>query len=817
MEKLRQEQRVQGSDREERFNVSRELRLVPPFEETDVDSYFLLFEKVAVNQKWPRDQWVALLQSVLKGKAQRAYMVLSMEEEEEESYEKVKAAILRSYELVLEAYRQKVRNLKKGWNQKYTEFAYEKGVLLDRWCTAEIVEEDFWRLRELILIEEFKGCVSEDIRMYLNEKPNKSISEFARFADEYALTHKTKFSSNKSSQRDRGNDRESPPAEAEVPPGASGKVGEERQDGQRFLGLTCFNCGKGGHIASRCFAPRKETGRGKAAVPIGCAVVISKSTRNPRVDRVREGSETCMSNGTVSVREGGTPVPVRIWRDTGAELSLISSKVLDFGRKTGVVAVKGIGKGMEMVPLHKIIMNCELVSGPVEIGVRSEFLRTDADVLLGNDLAGGKVWSAMTLTTQPVSVAALPLESKIYPVCAVTRSMSRKAAENESSLNLASIDLAKTFLPTLYHEGLEGGKTDSSKVKESKGEEVALPLARSEVLEARNEDEKQVKLLKGPGLDMDDLSGLAELFEEVESSKGVPDNEMRAVLDEKDAITLKKSAGLADEVVSAHGVEFTPEGSCPESSWENQGNLEFGPGTGIESLEEANVPFECVQDVDARGTEPSNGARKKSEVFDSVEKECSPCGSDRLGSVKKGLTSVIVGSESSQVFVLEEVLKVSEEIAGGEVTIIIAGKGKSVVSKSNEGSLKSELILEAATRLQGQRLGTAAPVDPLQIELDGKGAPHAIVIPECGVKPQNSKCCLNKEGSLVSRPTSLRGPEEKTSHLSKIKELGGNPGNGLSLEHIVDKITPMEGADEGLFRQGTPAPHMGTNRKRGEG
>ncbi|XP_059826045.1 uncharacterized protein LOC132394200 [Hypanus sabinus] len=216
-----------------------------------------------------------------------------------------------------------------------------------------------------------------------------------------------------------------------------------------------------------------------------------------------------------------------------------------------MVAVKGIGKGTETVPLHRIILNCELVSGPVEMGVRSEFPRTDADVLLGNDLAGGKVWSAMKLTRQQVE--APPLDPKIYPACAITRSMSRKAAENESSLNPASIELAETFLPTLYHEGLDGGKTKSSKVKESKGEEADLPLARRKVLEARNKDEKQIELLKGPGLDMDDLSGLAELCEEVENSKGVADNEMRAVLDEKGALTLKKSAGLADEVVSARG------------------------------------------------------------------------------------------------------------------------------------------------------------------------------------------------------------------------------------------------------------------------
>ncbi|XP_059838419.1 uncharacterized protein LOC132400909 [Hypanus sabinus] len=396
----------------------------------------------------------------------------------------------------------------------------------------------------------------------------------------------------------------------------------------------------------------------------------------------------------MSVREGDTPVPVQIWRDTGAELSLISSKVLEFGHQMRMVAVKGISKGTEMVPLHKVIMDCELVAGPVEIGVRSEFPRTDADVLLGNDLAGGKVWAAMMPTRRPVTFVAPPLDSKIYPACAVTRSMSRKAAVNESSLNPTSFNLAEMFLPTLYHEGLEGGKTKSSKEKEGKEAEVDLPLARRKVLEAGNKDEEPIEWLRGPELDRDDLSGLAELFEEAENSKGVPNNEMRAVLDEKGALALKKSAGLADEVVSARGVEFTPEGSCPESTWEDRGNLEFEKGTGIESWEEANVPFECVQNGVACGTEPSNGAQKKSEVFDSVERDGRPHGSDRLGSVKKGLTLVIVGSESSQVVVLEGVFKVNAEFKNGEINIIIEGNGKSVVPKSDEE------ILNPADRLQ---------------------------------------------------------------------------------------------------------------------
>ncbi|XP_059802435.1 uncharacterized protein LOC132379012 [Hypanus sabinus] len=361
---MKNERRDQGLDQAEWFNVSRELRLVPPFEETDVDSYFLLFEKVAVNQKWSKEQWVALLQSVLKGKSQRAYVAMSLEEGGVENYDEVKEAILRTYELVPEAYRQKFRNLRKGWNQTYTELAHEKGVLLDHWCTAERVDEDYGHLRELLLIEEFKSCVPEEIRMYLNEKPDKSMSEFARFADEYVLTHKTKTSSNKGPQRDRGNDQESPTSEAEVPLGASGKVEGERQDDQKVPGLTCFNCGKEG---ARCILMLCSE-EGKAAVPIRCAVVISKSTRELRVDRVREGSGSCLSHGTVSVTEGDTPVPVRIWRDTGAELSLVSHKVLEFGRGMGMVKVEGINKWIEMVPLYKVILDCELVYGSVEIG-----------------------------------------------------------------------------------------------------------------------------------------------------------------------------------------------------------------------------------------------------------------------------------------------------------------------------------------------------------------------------------------------------------------------------------------------------------------
>ena len=60
---------------------------------------------MATVSKWPTHAWTLLLESVLVGKAREAYSVLSIEGSKD--YEKVKGAILRTYELDPEAYRQR--------------------------------------------------------------------------------------------------------------------------------------------------------------------------------------------------------------------------------------------------------------------------------------------------------------------------------------------------------------------------------------------------------------------------------------------------------------------------------------------------------------------------------------------------------------------------------------------------------------------------------------------------------------------------------------------------------------------------------------
>ena len=111
------------------FRASQNIRLVPPFQEKQVESYFLHFEKVATNLKWPKEMWSIMLQSVLVGKASEAFSSLSVEQSA--NYDHVKTAILKAYELVPEAYRQKFRNARKLFDQTHVEFAREEEQLFD--------------------------------------------------------------------------------------------------------------------------------------------------------------------------------------------------------------------------------------------------------------------------------------------------------------------------------------------------------------------------------------------------------------------------------------------------------------------------------------------------------------------------------------------------------------------------------------------------------------------------------------------------------------------------------------------------------------
>ena len=150
------------------FDVIKNFQAVPSFQEDDVDMFFLHFEKLATNLNWPKDHWTILLQKAFVGKAREIFAQLSVEQSQK--YEYVKDVVLRGYQLNPEAYRQKFRNCQRDISQTFVEFARVKEQLFDRWCHSKKVNKDFEKLRQLILIEEFKRRIPFHMKTFIDEK-----------------------------------------------------------------------------------------------------------------------------------------------------------------------------------------------------------------------------------------------------------------------------------------------------------------------------------------------------------------------------------------------------------------------------------------------------------------------------------------------------------------------------------------------------------------------------------------------------------------------------------------------------------------------
>ena len=70
------------------------LKLVPKFDKNDnLDSFFLMFERIAVSINWPEEEWAILIQQVVTGKSQSVVSALS--DEQSFDYHTVKDAIRR--------------------------------------------------------------------------------------------------------------------------------------------------------------------------------------------------------------------------------------------------------------------------------------------------------------------------------------------------------------------------------------------------------------------------------------------------------------------------------------------------------------------------------------------------------------------------------------------------------------------------------------------------------------------------------------------------------------------------------------------------
>lgn len=321
-------------------DITKNIRLLPKFDEADVDTFFNLFERVADLYSWEDTTRCLLLQCALVGRAAQAYSALGTEESRK--YASVKRAVLKAYELVPEAYRQKFRGMRKPSDQSYVEFADELSIQFKRWCTSTEVgsQED---LSNLVLVEQFKNCLPEDIATYISEHQVATVAEAAVLADDYALIHKTKFAYASTPRNDRSHwvrqGTRQPQLKTISPPDNTRSGGSQSVlDPNRI----CNYCGGVGHWKFEC-EELKRKNRDKSqyrdsttGAALGSALAVSLSGQTTATIESDIGSSFApfISDGLVSLGDNGEKVPIKILRDTGSVQSFILQSVLPFSSRS---------------------------------------------------------------------------------------------------------------------------------------------------------------------------------------------------------------------------------------------------------------------------------------------------------------------------------------------------------------------------------------------------------------------------------------------------------------------------------------------------
>ena len=422
------------------FDVIKNFQAVPSFQEDDVDMFFLHFEKLATNLNWPKDHWTILLQKAFVGQAREIFAQLSVEQSQK--YEYVKDAVLRGYQLNPEAYRQKFRNCQRDISQTFVEFARVKEQLFDRWCHSKKVNKDFEKLRQLILIEEFKRRIPFHMKTFIDEKQVENLQQAADLADEYFLTH-----GNFNQQRNQSSDKQytanpiSGSDSFQQPVNSTQSMKSNSETSVPF----CNYCKRRGHLKSECFylignqpsthvvqqpspsghiVPMQLVSDPHSAAIIPCETGLATSNS----DRIMEMFEPFIQNGFVSLSDDFSEAkPIRILRDTGSAQSILLQSTLPLSDSIysgDNVLLKGVDTSLgsyPSAPLHQVYISSSHVNGPVTVGITSSLPIDGIDFLLGNDLAGGKVVAYSLVTDMPCNCQQLDPVPNLDPACVVTR------------------------------------------------------------------------------------------------------------------------------------------------------------------------------------------------------------------------------------------------------------------------------------------------------------------------------------------------------------------------------------------------------------
>jgi hypothetical protein len=244
------------------FRIEAAIKSMPKLvNESEIDCYLVTFEKIAVLNNWPKDQWSALLQTQLRGKGLKVFSELSNADCKQ--YDVLKKALLTAYEFSSEVYRKRFRSLTKSLNETYSDFAFKLTNAAKRWLTSVNAFDDINALQQTLLMEQFAESLPVEINLWLVDKKLKSIDEMARAVDQYSSLRKAVITndmhSNDSSVLNTYRSESKHTSYSAKPVSYKDTQHTFVKTGPKFKGpIKCFYCELPNHTISECRLRQKH-------------------------------------------------------------------------------------------------------------------------------------------------------------------------------------------------------------------------------------------------------------------------------------------------------------------------------------------------------------------------------------------------------------------------------------------------------------------------------------------------------------------------------------------------------------------------------
>ena len=243
MERLQEmfhEQSSTAAPVRERRSTAESIKVTRLKEEDDIESYLTTFERIMAANEVGRDRWSFHLAPNLTGKAQQA-----LPPEDAKTYETVKEAILRRYDIHEETYRQRFRKLRPQESESPQEVITRLKDLATRWAREHETRDN---LLDLIVREQFLAILPEDIRVAVIERQPKDSQEASKIAGNYLQARSASIA-------DKGVET---PSEKRLGSGQRGHDARECPDRDSYEretrthstdGVKCYRCHQRGHLA----------------------------------------------------------------------------------------------------------------------------------------------------------------------------------------------------------------------------------------------------------------------------------------------------------------------------------------------------------------------------------------------------------------------------------------------------------------------------------------------------------------------------------------------------------------------------------------